>query len=126
MARPGKHKAKYDKWKNSGHLQRNKQLKKERDEKRRLHFQIRREEGKTYQYKPNPYKKDTSEYLVEAFERAAKNKQNKTETQRITSVMRKLDNELENAIKENKRKEGKRQPPRKRIAPLGDDEVSEM
>ena len=55
----------------------------------------RRAEGKTYTYRPNPYKKGTLEYEREARERAAKNVSKKTPTARLTSIMAKLNNELE-------------------------------
>lgn len=55
----------------------------------------RRSEGKTYTYSPNPYKKGTLEYEREMRERAAKNVSKKTPTAYLTSIMKKLNNELE-------------------------------
>lgn len=51
--------------------------------------------GKSYAYSPNPYIKGTKEYDREVRERAAKNVSRKTPTARWTSLMAKLDNQLE-------------------------------
>lgn len=128
MARPGKHKYKYDKYKNSGHQAENKRLRAERDKKRREKFAKRREEGKTYKYEKNPYEPDTREYNHEALIRAEKNKSKKTEPQRLRSLFAKLDNEINKEIKQMKnerRLEGKerQRPPRKNLAA---DEVDDM
>lgn len=121
MARPGKHKYKYDKYKNSGHQAENKRLRAEMDKKRKERFAKRREEGKTYKYKENPYPTDSAEYAHEALIRAEKNKSKKTEPQRLRSMFAKLDNEINKEIKQmksEKRLEGKekRHPPRNKIA----------
>lgn len=55
----------------------------------------RRELGKTYTYKANPYKKGTWEYRMEARKRAEKNVSHKTPFSRWTSIMAKLENQLE-------------------------------
>ena len=55
----------------------------------------RKENGKTYTYSPNPYAKGTKEYDREVRERASKNISHKTPTARWTSLMAKLDNQLE-------------------------------
>lgn len=49
-ARAGKHKARYDRYKNQGRLEKNKALKQERAAKRENRFAKRREEGKAYVY----------------------------------------------------------------------------
>ena len=54
----------------------------------------RREAGKTYTYKPNPFKKGTWEYRMEARKRAEKNVSHKTPFARWTSIMAKLENQL--------------------------------
>lgn len=54
----------------------------------------RREAGKTYVYKQNPFKKGTNEYHKEAKKRALKNVSRKTPYARLVSIMAKLDNQL--------------------------------
>lgn len=54
----------------------------------------RREEGKTYTYKPNPFPKDSNEYYDEQWNRAHKNVSHKTPFARWTSIMAKLENQL--------------------------------
>ena len=55
----------------------------------------RREAGKTYKYKPNPFSKGSDEYREEQWNRAHKNISHKTPVARWTSIMAKLDNQLE-------------------------------
>lgn len=54
----------------------------------------RREAGKTYVYKPNPFPKDSDEYYEEQWYRARKNVSHKTPLARWTSIMAKLENRL--------------------------------
>ena len=62
-----------------------------RDEK----LNKRREAGKTYSYKPNPYEKDTDEWRKEQRIRASKNISRKTPYAKWISDMAKLDNQLD-------------------------------
>ena len=55
----------------------------------------RREAGKTYKYKSNPFPKGSDEYREEQWNRAHKNISHKTPVARWTSIMTKLDNQLE-------------------------------
>ena len=55
----------------------------------------RREAGKAYKYKPNPFPKGSDEYREEQWNRAHKNISHKTPLARWTSIMAKLDNQLE-------------------------------
>ena len=55
----------------------------------------RREAGKTYKYKSNPFPKGSDEYREEQWNRAHKNISHKTPVARWTSIMAKLDNQLE-------------------------------
>ena len=55
----------------------------------------RREAGKTYTYKSNPFPKDSYEYREEQWNRARKNVSHKTPFAKWTSVMAKLENQLE-------------------------------
>ena len=64
----------------------------------------RREAGKTYTYKPNPFKKGTREYRMEARKRAEKNISHKTPVARWTSIMAKLDNQLAKEKEERSKK----------------------
>lgn len=54
----------------------------------------RREAGKTYQYKANPFPKESNEYREEQWVRAHKNISHKTPMARWTSLMAKLENQL--------------------------------
>ena len=73
----------------------------------------RREAGKTYKYKPNPFLKGSDEYYDEQWDRSHKNVSHKTPFARWTSIMAKMENQLEaerKAAKEKKenKKGGKR------------------
>lgn len=69
----------------------------------------RRKLGKTYTYKPNPFEKGTNEYNREARKRAEKNVSHKAPLARWTSIMAKLENQLEAEKKlEKKKKESKK------------------
>ena len=54
----------------------------------------RRELGKTYSYKPNPFSEGTKEYYHEQRDRARKNVSHKTRISKLKSVMAKLENRL--------------------------------
>ena len=54
----------------------------------------RREAGKVYEYKKNPYRKDSAEYAYEAANRASKNVSHKLPVAEWKSIMAKLKNEL--------------------------------
>lgn len=76
--------------------------------KREEKMQKRREAGKTYSYKKNPYTEGTKEYRDECKKRDEKNKSKKLHYAKMTSVFAKLDNRIETE-KEEKSKEGKRE-----------------
>lgn len=64
----------------------------------------RKEVGKTYTYKANPFKKGTDEYREEQWNRRQKNVSHKTPTQKWTSIMAKLENRLlEEKMKRNQK-----------------------
>lgn len=65
-------KKRYDAYKNSGRRLINKAENQKKHEKRMERFAKRREEGKSYEYKPNPYKEGTDEYIMEESNRASK------------------------------------------------------
>lgn len=54
-------------------------------------FAKRREEGKTYEYKPNPFPKGSEEYILEQNNRRRKNAKDLTTFRHFESVMGKLD-----------------------------------
>ena len=64
----------------------------------------RREAGKTYKYKPNPFPKGSDEYYEEQWDRSHKNVSHKTSFARWTSIMAKLENQLEAERKATKTK----------------------
>lgn len=110
MSKPNKNRRKYyDAYKQEGRLLKNKEKKKAKHEKRMAKFAKRREEGKSYSYKPNPYKEGTDEFILEENRRRVKNVR-PISIGKWDSVMRKLQNrrdkalELAKAKKENKRK----------------------
>lgn len=82
-----------------------------KEERRQAKFAKKREEGRTYEYKPIPYAKGTVEYAHEKLARAEKTVSKKTPVARFTSIMRKLDNQLAKEKmerKNNKEKFGNR------------------
>lgn len=122
MARIGKHKQKYDKYKNSGNKAKNKILKQECHEKRLAKFAKRREDGKNYVYskeksdnKFNKYfadynlkDKDSSELRNQLFKpNQNSNCGRHTPLAKYTSEMRKLDNRLRAREEEEKLKRAK-------------------
>lgn len=94
MAKPGKMKKKCEKYRNQGRRETNKELRAKRHEKHMKKFADRREAGKTYEYKPNPYKEGTAEYNREVLERADKTRSKRTQFDMMKSIMRKLQNEI--------------------------------
>lgn len=102
MSKIGRNKKRCEKYRLSGNLQTNKLLKQERNEKRVAKFAARREAGKTYEYKANPYSKTSGEYIVEAERRSDKNRDKRLPLQKITSIMRKLDNQLATEVAKRK------------------------
>lgn len=98
-------KARYDSYKNSGRKIINKEKKKLRHEKRMAKFAKRKENGKTYTYKANPFPKDSEAYIKEQNERSLKNKGHKTDFSKFVSIMAKLQNKINKAIIEEKKAE---------------------
>ena len=64
----------------------------------------RREAGKTYKYKPNPFPKGSDEYYEEQWDRSHKNVSHKTSVARWTSIMAKMETQLEAERKAAKEK----------------------
>lgn len=64
----------------------------------------RREAGKTYKYKPNPFPKGSDESYDEQWNRLHKNVSHKTPLARWTSIMAKLENQIEAERKDAKEK----------------------
>lgn len=102
MSKIGRNKKRCEHYRTSGNLQTNKLLKQERNEKRIAKFAARREEGKTYQYNPNPYFKDSKAYITEVERRAEKNVDRRLPLPKLTSIMRKLNNQLAKEMAEKK------------------------
>ena len=86
------HKERCKRYKQEGRRNTNKLKKQKRHEKRMQKFAKRKEEGKTYQYEPIPYKKGSAEYIREENIRSHKNDSKKTEYQIWDSIMRKVQN----------------------------------
>lgn len=97
MARKGGNKKRYEKYRTSGHLQINKERKQQKAKKREEYFAKKREEGRAYKY--------------EKKENPTKNVDHRTPLAKYTSMMRKLQNELDREeirrkqALENKRKQ---------------------
>lgn len=118
----GRMKKKCERYKNAGTRGINKAEKQKKHEKRIAKFTQRKEEGKCYEYKPNPYNKDGSrkeqfEFRQERRKREAKNVDHRLPLQKLTSMMRLLENEqskqreaIKAALKakENRATKGKR------------------
>ncbi len=66
----------------------------------------RKEEGKTFTYKPNPFREGTREYFEEQLKRSQKNVSHKTYFSKIRSLEAKLDNMIfKEKMKKKKEKE---------------------
>ena len=96
MAKPGTNKERCKKYSSSGHREANKARRQENNEKRIARFKKRREEGKAYEWKPNPYNPDTQrrKYIEEERIRAEKNGDRRDNVSKWRSVMRRLNNEI--------------------------------
>jgi hypothetical protein len=114
-----KHKQWCENYKKSGQREINKALKQERHKRRMAKFAKRREEGKTYEYKPNPYKKGSRDWHIEREERSRKNVDRRNAVARGDSVFRKMENQLakEAAIrKANEEERNKKKAKKKKSA----------
>lgn len=80
------------------------------EESRQARFARRKEAGKEYKYRPNPYDKKANyeEWHDEDIKRKEKAKSSKLPYARLQSIFRKLDNELNKQALMNKEKENKR------------------
>lgn len=110
MSKIGRNKKRCDAYKASGHLQINKANRAERHKKRMERFAKRKEEGKTYKYKPlvKPNKGDSDEkwleYNNEVAARAAKNHIDITSYRYLRSLFHRLDNKIAKQKLEEKSK----------------------
>ncbi len=98
------HKARCEKYKQTGRRLINKQKKAEKHKKLMEKFAKRREEGKSYEYEPNPYKKGSKEYISEANERARKNENHKLPISNFDSAMQHAENYVNQLKLEEKMK----------------------
>ena len=96
MAKPGTNKERCKRYTASGHREANKERRQENNKKRIARFAQRREDGKAYEYKPNPYDPENQkrQYYEEERNRAAKNVDHRDPVSRWRSIMRKLSNEI--------------------------------
>lgn len=111
MAKPNKaHKQRCENYKKRGQREINKKLKQEKDKKRIARFAKRREEGKSYKYEPltppadDASFREKSAYLTERKIRAEKNVDHRTPWAKNRSYMQKLQNEIDKAALEEKRR----------------------
>lgn len=102
MSKIGRNKKRCEHYRTSGNLQTNKLLKQKRNEKLIAKFTARREAGKAYEYKTNPYIAGSEAYMLENETRAMKNVDRRMPLQRFTSIMRRLDNMLMREVAERK------------------------
>lgn len=114
MAKPNKaHHDRCVKYKNRGQREINKKLKQDRDKKRIAHFAARKEAGKCYEYKPLPpepeNKKSSAWYEWNELRRARELKadpyRTKTEFQKWKSIMSKVQSEVDEQLRMEKREE---------------------
>lgn len=103
----GRNKKWCEHYKSTGQRERNKAIKQERAERRMEYFAKRREEGKSYEYTPNPYDKDVKKqkrkYWQERRRRSEKNVDHKDSVSRWRSIMRKVQNEVDAEEERRKR-----------------------
>ena len=85
-----RNKEKCQAYKNAGRRKINKELKAMRHEKRMAKFAKRKADGKTYEYKPNPFKDGTKKWHEENQRRAEKNVDRRIPIQINDSVNSKL------------------------------------
>lgn len=111
----GRNKKWCEHYKSIGQRERNKALKQERAKKREARFAKRREEGKTYQYKVNPFDENSPsfeerrKFAEEQRARAAKNVDRRDSVSQMKSLLRKVQNELDKEAAElKKRFDGKK------------------
>ena len=95
----GRNKKSCEHYKQTGQRARNKARKAERNEKRIAYFAKRREEGKAYEYKPNPYdpegsRKERKRYFAERKRRAEKNVDHRDPVSKWRSIMRRACNDV--------------------------------
>ena len=105
MAKPGTNKERCKRYTASGHREANKERRQINEKKRMARFAKRREEGKAYEWKPNPFdpQKQPREFAEEVRIRAEKNVDHRDDVSKWRSVMRKLDNELAMETEKNKK-----------------------
>ena len=96
MAKPGTNKERCKRYTASGHREANKTRRQENDKKRTARFAKRREEGKAYEWKPNPFdpERQKRQYVEEVRIRAEKNGDRRDNVSKWRSVMRRLNNEI--------------------------------
>ena len=106
MPKPGTNKERCKRYEASGHREANKARRQERAKKREERFAKRRAEGKAYEYKPNPYdpNKQKNKYIHEVNIRSDKNGDRRDDISQWRSVMRKLNNQLEQEAEAEKRR----------------------
>lgn len=104
MSKIGKNKKRCEHYRTSGNLQTNKLLKQERNKKLIAKFAARRAAGKSYKYKPNPFGKESDKYIIEAKHRAEKNVDRRLPLQKLTSIMRKLNDQIIKDMADSKTK----------------------
>ena len=106
MPKPGTNKERCKRYTASGHREANKQRRQERAKKRAEYFAKRREEGKGYEYTPNPFNPETQrkKYYTEVRSRSDKNADRRDDVSKWRSVMRKVDNEIHRAEEDEKKK----------------------
>ena len=87
---------------------------------RETRMKVRREAGKSYKYKKNPYTEGSEEYIKEQNARAAKNINHRLPTARWTSILRKVDNELMKAAAEDskRKREAKEKKNKKEVVTM--------
>lgn len=114
MAKPGKNKKRCEKYRQQGRREKNKEIKQERARKREERFRMRKEAGKGYTYKPNPYnpesedKEERKAFALEQKKRSEKNVDRRLPLQKMTSVLAKLDRNIAVQKAEDKLRSEKR------------------
>jgi len=117
MSKPNKrHHEKCEKYKAQGRRETNKEIRKQRHEKRMQKFAKRREEGKAYTYEPNPFESGTAAFAHEKAVRAYKHndasKDRIGEFQRLARFFGRINRDIQIAREEERMEEIKKHKPK--------------
>lgn len=100
----GRNKKSCERYKAEGRREKNKAKKQVKAEKRLAYFAKRREEGKGYEYKPNPYDEGSAKWKNERNRRMKKNERHELPMVTFEKTMKQLERDLEQAKNDARKK----------------------